>query len=306
MSNENPADNCRICGSSLSVTILSDFKTRLGEIYGLKQCKVCSFVSTDPLPSVEKLGQYYDQDYWQPGNGRTGSLLNLLYKFRMSGILSDLKKFVPQKGRILDWGAGDGKLVQLLEKEGFVSFGIDIYSADLNQINLFNATIEDAPFENEFFDAITCFHVLEHIHRPILSIKSAFQLLKPDGILVLEVPNIASLGFRLFKKDWYPLDIPIHLNHFNPRVMLRIFENIDRSQVVKVDYFSHRHTPSSLVLSLIPAISPPRVRARHGGRFPLSLMILYLLLQLTCYPFALVEALIHRGEIFRIYVRKTT
>ena len=117
MGNENPADNCRICNSSVSVTILSDLKTRRGEIYGLKKCKVCSFVSTDPLPSAEELGQYYDQDYWQHGKGRTGSLLTLLYKLRMSGILSDLKKLVPQKGRILDWGAGDGKLLQLLEKK---------------------------------------------------------------------------------------------------------------------------------------------------------------------------------------------
>jgi SAM-dependent methyltransferase len=304
MSNENPADNCRICNSSLSVTILSDLKTGMGEIYGLKQCKVCSFVSTDPLPSAEELGQYYNQDYWQHGDGRTGRLLNLLFKFRMSGILSDLKKLVPQKGRILDWGAGDGKLVQLLKKEGFVGYGIDIYSAELNQNNLFSATIEDAPFKNEFFDAVTCFHVLEHIDRPIPSIKRAFQLLKPGGILVLEVPNIASIGFQVFKKNWYPLDIPVHLNHFSPLVMQRIFDNIGRSQVVKVDCFSQRHSPGSLVLSLIPAISPPKVRARHGGRFPLSLMILYLLLQLISYPFALIEALIHRGEIFRMYVRK--
>ena len=304
MSNENPADKCRLCNSSVPATILSDFKTRMGEIYSLKQCSACSFVSTDPLPSAEELKRYYDQDYWQPGKGRTDSLLKLLYKFRMSGIISDLKKLVPQKGRILDWGAGDGRLVRHLEEEGFVGFGIDIYSANLNQNNLFSATIEDAPFKNEFFDAITCFHVLEHIDRPIPSIKRAFQLLRPGGILVLEVPNIASTGFQVFKKDWYPLDIPVHLNHFSPRVMQRIFDHIGCSQIIKIDYFSHRHSPSSLVLSLIPALSPPKVRARNAGRFPLSVMILYLLLQLSAYPLSLIEALVHRGEVFRMYVRK--
>ena len=304
MDNENSADKCRICNNSDPVTILSELKTRMGETHRLKQCNVCSFVSTDPLPSAEKLGRYYDLDYWQPGNGRTTSLLNLFYKFRMSGILSDLKKLVPQNGHILDWGAGDGKLVQLLEKEGFVSFGIDIYSRKMNQYSILNTSIEDAPFKNGFFDAITCFHVLEHIDRPIPSLERAFQLLKPGGILVLEVPNIVSIGFQVFKKNWYHLDIPVHLNHFSPTVMKRIFDHIGRLEVVKVDYFSHRHSPSSLVFSTIPALSPQRVRARHGGRFPLSVMILYLLLQLSAYPFALIEALIQRGEIFRMYVRK--
>ena len=304
MSGENPSDDCRICGSGFSTTLISDLKTRLGETYSLKQCNACSFVRTDPMPSAEKLAQYYDQNYWQTGSESAGRLRNLLYEFRMSGIISDLKKRVPQKGCILDWGAGDGKLVQLLEEEGFVSYGIDVYSAEKNQDNLFSATIENAPFKNNFFDAITCFHVLEHIDKPVPAVHKAFALLKPGGILVLEVPNIASMGFRVFKKFWHSLDIPVHLNHFSPRVMQRMVGNLGGARVVQVDYLSHRHSPSSLVLSLVPTLSPPRVRTRHGGRYPPGLMFMYLWLQIISYPFTLIGALIRRGEIVRMYVRK--
>ena len=212
---------------------------------------------------------------------------------------------VPAGSRVLDWGAGDGSLLRLLEAEGFEVAGIDIYSNECFNRKLINASIKSAPFQDEFFDAITCFHVLEHIDDPVSSIEKAMQLVKPGGILVFEVPNVESIGFKIFSKNWYPLDIPVHLNHFSTMVMKRMFNNIGNTRILKIEYFSHRHSSSSLLLSLMPAISPPRVRARHSGHFPLSIMFLYLLLQLTVYPLAIMEAFAMRGEIIRMYVRKS-
>ena len=300
----NQTDTCRICGSSSLVTILSDLRARLGGIWSLKQCSICSFISVDPLPSAERLGEYYGQNYWQRYDGKVGVFLTFLYRLRISGIIKDMKELVPPKGRILDWGAGDGMLVKLLEKAGFEGYGIDTYSSASNQKNLVSATIEHAPFKEGSFDAVTCFHVFEHLYRPVSSMKKAFQLLKPGGILVVETPNIASIGFRVFKKKWYPLRVPVHLNHFSPEVMQRLFDTVGGSHVLKTAYFSHRHSPSSLVLSLIPAISPPRVRATYSGRFPLPLMMVYLFLQLVSYPFSILEALSRRGEFLRMYVQK--
>jgi 2-polyprenyl-3-methyl-5-hydroxy-6-metoxy-1,4-benzoquinol methylase len=298
-------DNCRICKSTEMTPILSGLQTRLGEVYSLMQCKTCSFISTHPLPGPNVLKQYYDQDYWQNSGGKTGGLLDLFYKLRMHGIIKALKKMVPPGGRVLDWGAGDGSLLRLLNAEGFAGHGIDIYSAESPNRKLINSSIQDAPFQSEFFEAITCFHVLEHIDEPVSSIKKATQLLKPGGILVLEVPNISSGGFKLFKKKWYPLDIPVHINHFSLAVLQRILDNVGGNQILQVDYFSHRHSPSSVLLSVLPAISPPRVRARYSGNFPAALKLLYLILQLISYPFSMIEALIHRGEIIRMYVKKT-
>ena len=294
-------DSCRICNGSELAPILSGLQTRLGEVYSLKQCKECAFISTHPLPGPKVLKQYYDQDYWQ----NPGGLLDTFYKLRMRGIIKAIKKRVPRNGRVLDWGAGDGSLIRLLEAEGFEGYGIDRYSTQSTNKKLINASIQDAPFQDEFFDAITCFHVLEHIDEPVLSINRAMQLLKPGGILVLEVPNIESVSFKLFKKKWYPLDIPVHINHFSQTVLQRILNKVGGNQILRVDHFSHRHSPSSVLLSFLPAISPPRVRAKHTGKFPAPLMVLYLFLQLISYPFPLIEALVRRGEILRMYVQKT-
>lgn len=298
-------DKCRICNSTELTPILSGLQTRLGEVYSLIQCKACTFISTHPLPGPGVLKKYYDQDYWQGSGGKTGSLLDTFFKLRMHGIIKTIKKMVPRGGRVLDWGAGDGSLLRLLEAEGFDGCGIDAYSEESPDRKMINASIQDAPFQDQFFDAITCFHVLEHIDRPVTSIERAMQLLKPGGVLVFEVPNIDSLGFKVFKKKWYPLDIPVHLNHFNSAVIKKMFNKPDSAQILKIEYFSHRHSPSSILLTLIPAISPPRVREKHSGHFPLSIMILYLLLQITLYPIAMIEAFVKRGEVIRIYVRKS-
>ena len=305
MTSKNQTENCRICNSNLSTNILTDLQTRLDEVYSLKQCQICSFVSTSPLPSADKLAQYYDQDYWQRDNNKTAKLLTFFYSLRMSGIILNLKKIVPPKACILDWGAGDGEFQKLLERKGFDSYGIDSYSNESNKKRIIRASIEEAPFPEGFFDAITCFHVLEHIHQPLTSVKKVLRLLKPGGIFVVEVPNIASLGFKVFKKNWYPLDIPVHLNHFDPAVMQKLFENVGNLQIIKTTHFSNRHSPSSLLLSLIPSISPPRLRDRYSGQFPFPLMILYLFLQIISTPFALIEAVFRRGEIVRMYIRKT-
>ena len=299
-----PSEACRICNYRQFSTILSGIKTRLGETYALRQCKNCSFISVDPLPHSKDLKQYYDQDYWQRDGRKINRWLTLLYKLRMGWVVRKIKKIVPPKGRILDWGAGDGAFLNLLEKAGFDCWGIDSYSFHLNDSRLISTTIEEASFESAFFDAITCLHVLEHIERPFSSLKKALGLLKLGGLLVVEVPNIDSFGFQIFKKRWYPLDIPVHLNHFNPTVMQRLLGAVGNMQIITVEHFSHRNSPSSLLLSLIPSLSPPRIRARYCGRYPLPLMVLYLILQVVTYPFALIASVLNRGEVIRMYARK--
>ena len=304
MIDENQTDDCRICNSGEKATVLSGLKTDLGEVYRLSQCLDCSFISTSPVPSPETLQRYYDRNYWLQRNSQASKLLFRFYAMRMAGIIRDIKQRVVPKARVLDWGAGDGSFLRLLDQQGYESYGIDRFSSPTSHQNLINASIDDAPFANEFFDVICCFHVLEHISNPVASVAKALKLLKPGGLFVVEVPNIASWGYKFFKKTWYPLDIPVHLNHFSPSVLQKLIETTCRIEVLQTDYFSYRHSNSFLLLSLMPALSPPRIRRRNAGSYPLPLMMLYLALQLILFPFSKIAASMGQGEVIRMYVRK--
>ena len=84
---------------------------------------------------------------------------------------------------------------------------------------VFVGDILDAPFPPEFFDAITCIHVLEHVYKPKEVMARIANWLRPGGVFYLMIPNIDSAAFRFFKSYWYALELPRHLFHFSPKTL---------------------------------------------------------------------------------------
>jgi len=296
--------HCRLCDSERLSVILSQNSGDLGEKFSLIKCEDCNFVSVYPLPSDVQLSLYYDKHYWQGETGKKGFLLDTLFKLRMLGVVRKIRGYIPQNGRILDWGCGDGSLVELLGSYGFICFGIDKYIASSKGNIISNKSIEESPFPNDYFDAITCFHLLEHIKDPLKSVRKAVDLLRPGGVLIVEVPNIDSIGFQVFKEKWQPLEIPTHVNHFAPEALSKLFDFVGGARILEIETFSHRVSPSAVVLSLFPSLSPRRVRKAALGKYPVAHMVVYLLLQTLAYPCGLLESLFGRGAVIRIYARK--
>ena len=297
--------SCRLCGEKSHQIILDDIVTSANDRFALNQCNNCALITTYPMPSAKLLQQYYDQDYWHSGGQNKRPALNTLYRLRMTPIVSTIRNYTKTDSRILDWGCGDGSLINLLRKFGLNCFGIDAYKQNLDDPQVSAATIEMADFPNGYFDIITCFHVLEHLADPLTSIKSALRLIKPGGVMVVEVPNLDSVGFRIFKNRWQPLEIPTHLNHFTPITLQRLFQFAGKTKILKMDFFSHRISPSALVLSMFPFLSPRRIRKKYGGRYPLSHLAVYFMMQLLAYPLAAAGSTLGHGEIIRMYVRKS-
>lgn len=297
-------DICRLCGQKEMATILSNLRSDYYEEFSLRECKECFFVSLEPLPDDQVLKKYYSREYWHEDDTPGSKYLNLLFTLRMSGVLQELKRLIPANGRILDWGAGDGSFVRLLNKKGFNSFGIDSFSPACDEKKIFTSTIHNTPFSSQFFDCITSFHVLEHLKDLKGSVRSAFNLLKPGGIFVCEVPNISSFQYKLFGKKWQPLEIPFHVNHFSPDTLSKLFIDNVNSKIIKISFFSHRVSASALLLSIFPVFKPKLIRRKYGGRYPAFLKILYLLFLLAVYPIAFAEAYCKRGAIIRFYLKK--
>jgi len=125
-------------------------------------------------------------------------------------------------GNILDLGCSSGSFLSSLPAGKWNLFGIEM-SAEVAKkakdrcgVDIFVGDILDADFPEASFDAITCFHVFEHLYRPKEILKRVSYWLKPGGIFYTIMPNIDSAAAHVFKSYWYALELPRHLFHYSP------------------------------------------------------------------------------------------
>ena len=151
--------------------------------------------------------------------------------YRDCDLRTRIKKdaYGPRKGRVLDAGCGAGALLFRLKQLGWETCGVEIDTraareAERLGLDVRVGTIEQANFPDCHFDLLTAVHVLEHIHNPVGFLNEAWRVLKPGGLLYVEVPNARSFNFRTFRTEWFHLDAPRHLCSYSPeplRYLLR-------------------------------------------------------------------------------------
>lgn len=132
--------------------------------------------------------------------------------------LNIIKKY-KKKGSILDFGCGTGWFLEGAKKEFDVS-GVE-YSDTLREwlLEKFNIkTYKDLnEIDNNKFDIITAFDVIEHVPDPLKLLDDLKKKLKPNGIILIFTPNVNSLGFNYLKNKNNLLCPPNHLFYFNKK-----------------------------------------------------------------------------------------
>jgi len=133
------------------------------------------------------------------------------------------------QGRYLDVGCGSGGALGVARALGWQVAGIEVDAAAAAKARRFSQELHvgdvlTAPFAPGRFDVVTALHVLEHVPDPVAVIRRALAWLAPGGILIIEVPNAAGLGAKLFGKAWSGLELPRHLSHFSPAALTRAVE----------------------------------------------------------------------------------
>jgi len=133
------------------------------------------------------------------------------------------------EGKVLDVGCGVGGKLKTLQDQGWEPYGIEIskvaaaHARELVTGNIHTGTLESAPFPPQSFDLILMSHSLEHLPSPVAALRLVHRLLNGDGLLVVSVPNVDSLEFKLFGRWWFPLDPPRHFYHFDKYSLSGIF-----------------------------------------------------------------------------------
>jgi 2-polyprenyl-3-methyl-5-hydroxy-6-metoxy-1,4-benzoquinol methylase len=138
-------------------------------------------------------------------------------------------RFPGAGARVLDIGCGNGAFLWHMRSLGWEvcgvepdpqsaaqaqSAGLDVRIGYLQQQSLLEAS----------FDAITAFHVIEHLHDPVGTLRACFKLLKPGGHLTLATPNLDSCGYQRYGPSWLGLDPPRHLVLFTENSLRQTLE----------------------------------------------------------------------------------
>ena len=193
---------------------------------------------THPQPSLEKLPSYYESvDYISHTDGNK-SLFEKLYQFVKFIALKNKLKLInseSRKGRILDIGAGVGDFLSVCKNDGWHTIGIEPSEKAKNI-----AKNKGVPFveklselENNSFDVITMWHVLEHVPDLEHQICELKRLIKSDGTIIIAVPNFKSFDANHYKEFWAAFDVPIHLWHFSKTAIKKLVA-VERLELVNV------------------------------------------------------------------------
>jgi 2-polyprenyl-3-methyl-5-hydroxy-6-metoxy-1,4-benzoquinol methylase len=141
----------------------------------------------------------------------------------------------PSKGKILDIGAGTGDFLSVAKQNGWQTIGVEPSDkAKAIALKKEVSFVEDtAELENHSFDVITMWHVLEHVPDLDKQIKELKRLLKPNGSLIVAVPNFKSFDAKYYGTFWAAYDVPIHFWHFSKKAIKSLFEK-ERMELEKV------------------------------------------------------------------------
>jgi len=216
-------DNCPLCesGHFHNHLITKDFLVT-NESFAIVTCDNCGFKFTNPRPTKNEISKYYESENYISHSNKGSSIINTAYKiarrFTLKSKLSLITKLSSGK-KLLDFGCGTGHFLAECEKAGWSCTGVepDLKAREKASLNK-NVNIIDHldTLENEKYDIITLWHVLEHVHDIDETLASLRRKLTKKSKLLIAVPNCASWDAQNYKEHWAGYDVPRHLYHFEP------------------------------------------------------------------------------------------
>lgn len=207
-------------------------------------------LETSPRPSLDKLPEYYkSDDYISHTDGKRNFFENAYHFIKGIALKRKLKLInsVSKNSKsLLDVGCGTGDFLQVASNSGWTITGIE---PNVKARAIANKKTNHAVFDSDqlfnleqnSYDVITLWHVLEHLPDLDGHFSLLRKLLKPDGVLIIAVPNYKSYDAKVYQEFWAAYDVPRHLWHFSQasikRLASRAHMNLIRTQPMIFDSF---------------------------------------------------------------------
>jgi 2-polyprenyl-3-methyl-5-hydroxy-6-metoxy-1,4-benzoquinol methylase len=217
---------CGSCGGdswSPLVGDLTDYLTQ--ETFEIHRCNQCGLLMTEPLPQGQSIARYYPPQYRGNRHGFTGGVRSSL---RRRVVESNFPKGF--RGRLLDIGCGDGSFAMHMKSHGWEVSATEIDPDTVDRMcrkgvdAKLSGDAESDGFDQKF-DAITCWHVMEHLEHPRQVTEWVKTQLAEDGVFQATVPNARSLQAKIFGRHWVHLDVPRHRQHYSPATLRSMLQH---------------------------------------------------------------------------------
>ncbi|WP_343705079.1 class I SAM-dependent methyltransferase [Flavobacterium sp.] len=203
------------------------------EIFDLYYDEELDMLITSPQPELQNLGKYYESEDYISHTDNKRSLFEKAYHFVKNIALKNKLNLInsqqPQKGKLLDIGAGTGDFLLTAKNDGWETIGVEPSDRAKNIAKEKGISFveEISALESNSLDVITMWHVLEHVPNLEHQIQELKRLLKPTGTLIVAVPNYKSFDAGHYETFWAAYDVPIHFWHFSKKSIQLLFERVD-------------------------------------------------------------------------------
>lgn len=217
------------------------------ETFELFRDETLDLVYTHPQPKENALPKYYEsEDYISHTDGKR-SLFEKAYHFvkniALKNKLNLINNIQKSKGSLLDIGAGTGEFLFVAKENGWNCVGVEpsekAKAIALKKGVSFSETTN--LLEDHSFDVITMWHVLEHVPNIEDQIRELKRLLKPNGTILIAVPNFNSYDAKQYGVFWAAYDVPRHLWHFSKTAIKLLFQkqnlHLEKVLPMKFDAF---------------------------------------------------------------------
>lgn len=210
--------------------------------FDLYKCSLCSLVFVYPQPSSKFLLEevYSAKSGYQANKEQNLSRVKL--SFKKIKVLDFLLKNI-KGGRFLDVGCSNGDLLWFAQKASFDVWGVELNkrTADIakkNGISVFNGFLEDAPFEDNFFDCIYLGDLIEHVNDPSKLLLHCKKILRSGGLIIISTPNLDCFWaqttwklYKFFSIPWSSITPPHHLFQFSVKNLDMLAHNVDLKKI---------------------------------------------------------------------------
>ncbi|MEM9775017.1 MAG: class I SAM-dependent methyltransferase [Chloroflexota bacterium] len=198
--------------------------------------------------SKDELSAYYPDNYDPYQRGvvdELSAIQKLSRDHEMSRRSERIDRYFDQPGKVLDIGCATGLFLGAMQQNGWECTGIEPsqyaseYARSQYGLEVVTGTLEDTQMPSNSFDVVTMWDVLEHVDDPMETLNEVNRLLKPNGLLVVSLPNPNSVEASIFGDSWIGWDRPRHLNIFSTEVIKKYLDKTGY-QFEKVESFGGR------------------------------------------------------------------